>query len=212
MRWSELSQADIALVRSEADDAWSAGDAILYRLCSDHPGHREKLQVVAKLWLIGRAYSAAIERRPSADHGQPIAVKDYYLQVAVTLIESDLDAQLSKLPDAPRTLEDLIPAVVIHEGLVRNLRVHSGIDQYSFASKYLHFHKPEWFFILDSIALQGLNRLGVRSSGRLPNKIGNDEYRRFVARAWQLREDLASRGHLGLSLRQLDRLLLTWGA
>lgn len=212
MHWSKLSRKDISLARSAVDDAWSAGDAVLYRLCSEHPNHRDKLQVVAKLWLIGRAYSAGIERRPTAQDPQPLAVKEYYLRVAATLMKSDLDAQLSRLRGYPQALEDLIPALVAHGGLVRSLRSVSGIDQYSFASKYLHFHRPDWFFILDSLALHGLGRLGVRSRTRLPNKIGNDEYRRFVARAWRLREDLVSSGHSHLRIRELDRLLLHWGA
>jgi len=96
MRWSELSRKDIVLARSQVDDAWSAGDAVLYRLCSEHPDHEDVLQVVAKLWLIGRAYSAAIERRPTANTA-PIALKDYHQRAAKALKKSDLDANLSSL-------------------------------------------------------------------------------------------------------------------
>jgi hypothetical protein len=211
MRWSELSRADTALAQSEVDDAWSAGDAVLYRLCSKQSDHREVLQVVAKLWLIGRAYSAAIERHPSAHDSAPIAIKDYYLRAAALLKRSDLDDHLSGLSQDPKTLEDLIPALEAHACLVLSLRSLSGIDQYSFASKYLHFHRPKWFFILDSIALRGLGSLSVRARVRLPNYVGHAEYRKFVARAWHIREGLASDGHPRLSPRELDRLLLKYG-
>lgn len=38
-------------------------NGILYRLCEEHPGHTNEDEIVAKIWLVGRSYSAAIERR-----------------------------------------------------------------------------------------------------------------------------------------------------
>ena len=42
---------------------WDVGNEVLYDLCRQYPGHSQVDQIVAKIWLIGRAYAAAIERR-----------------------------------------------------------------------------------------------------------------------------------------------------
>lgn len=45
-----------------ADSAWDMGNQVLYDLCRRHPGHSEPGEILAKIWLIGRSYAAAIER------------------------------------------------------------------------------------------------------------------------------------------------------
>jgi hypothetical protein len=47
----------------EAQKIWDLGNDTLYRLCAEHPGHTEDHVIIAKTWLIGRAYAAAVERR-----------------------------------------------------------------------------------------------------------------------------------------------------
>ncbi|MCI0640696.1 MAG: hypothetical protein L0Y72_16605 [Gemmataceae bacterium] len=42
---------------------WDLGNAALYDLCQEHPGHKKRDEIIAKIWLIGRSYSASIERR-----------------------------------------------------------------------------------------------------------------------------------------------------
>ena len=42
---------------------WDVGNEVLYELCTKHPRHAEIPAVIAKVWLIGRSYAAAIERR-----------------------------------------------------------------------------------------------------------------------------------------------------
>jgi len=39
---------------------WDLGNKTLYGLCKDYPGHRDEREIIAKIWLIGRAYSASI--------------------------------------------------------------------------------------------------------------------------------------------------------
>ncbi len=43
--------------------SWDYGNNILYSMCKKAPNHKQIDQIVAKIWLIGRSYSAAIERR-----------------------------------------------------------------------------------------------------------------------------------------------------
>jgi hypothetical protein len=38
------------------------GNHILYRMCHKQPGHTNVDVIAGKIWLIGRAYAAAIER------------------------------------------------------------------------------------------------------------------------------------------------------
>ena len=42
---------------------WDLGNKVLYDLCSCHPHHKTDEEIIAKVWLIGRSYAAAIERR-----------------------------------------------------------------------------------------------------------------------------------------------------
>ena len=44
-------------------DCGGFGNQVLYQMCRDHPGHTDTDVISGKMWLIGRAYSAAIERR-----------------------------------------------------------------------------------------------------------------------------------------------------
>ena len=46
---------------------WEFGNSILYQMCKDNPKHDQADVVVGKIWLIGRSYAAAIERRKNAD-------------------------------------------------------------------------------------------------------------------------------------------------
>ncbi|MFC1785893.1 hypothetical protein ACFLZA_00835, partial [Candidatus Neomarinimicrobiota bacterium] len=42
---------------------WDFGNEVLYELCKKNFEHKEDDKIIAKVWLIGRAYAAAIERR-----------------------------------------------------------------------------------------------------------------------------------------------------
>ena len=44
------------------DDPWSIGNQVLYDLCRRYPYHVVDAEIVATIWLIGRAYAASIER------------------------------------------------------------------------------------------------------------------------------------------------------
>src|SRR3954468_8779052 len=44
------------------NDPWSIGNQVLYDLCRRYPRHTVDAEIVAKIWLIGRAYAASIER------------------------------------------------------------------------------------------------------------------------------------------------------
>jgi hypothetical protein len=62
---NELAEAYSAFGRD-----WGGVDDVLHELCRQHPGHRDRRSTTAKVALIGRAYSAGLERRVSPPKGQ----------------------------------------------------------------------------------------------------------------------------------------------
>lgn len=55
----KLTKRDVDLAK--ADDIWTLGNETLYKLCRDYPEHKTDKAIAAKIWLIGRAYAAAVE-------------------------------------------------------------------------------------------------------------------------------------------------------
>lgn len=209
-----VTEAAIEFARAEGADLWSVGNATLYRLCAERPTHTCARDTIAKLWLIGRSYSAAIERRRTARETTKRTVDEYYEEAARRLAASDLDTLIARVPREPPTyLAGVVPALEAHACLVDVLHALSGRKQRSFASKYLHFHVPEAFFILDSIACRGLQRLKLqRPVERLSGGVGEPEYLAFVTKVLTLQTQLASMNDSLLTPREMDRLLLRLGA
>lgn len=199
------------LVRQcQGDDAWSLGNSVLYDLCSRHPRHRVVPEVVAKVWLIGRAYSSAVERGRGEAAGPGLSNDAFYTEaVAPALRDSELDAHLRALGRLSCVgAATLGPILAAHGHLVAVLAKLTGKDKRSFASKYLHFHRPSLFFIYDSRAANALRTLGIkRRRDSVPAGV-DAQYATFASALLTLREDISARFKGSLSPRQLDRLLL----
>ena len=43
------------------DDTWDLGNNVLYDLCKNNFYHKRNSEIIAKIWLIGRAYSASLD-------------------------------------------------------------------------------------------------------------------------------------------------------
>ena len=54
-----------------AGNDWDLGNKILYDMCQQYPFHNKSSEVIAKVWLIGRSYAAAIERRKDTPKWHP---------------------------------------------------------------------------------------------------------------------------------------------
>ena len=132
-----------------ADDYTGYGNEVLYRMCEEQPLHTVTNIIRDKIWLIGRAYSAAIERK---------AGKDFNSSVAADVIKaSDIDTQISMLRAIKRpTIENLHILLTAHKKLTEIFKEVTGLEKRSLASKYLHFHAPKAVFIYDSIAKRKL--------------------------------------------------------
>src|SRR2546423_1421315 len=114
-----LDRQSIEWARSDSNDPWRVGDAVLYRLCREQPAHSDQATVVAKLWLVGRAYAAPIERRSkNTEPGTP-TLGNYYCAAADAVIDSNMDGRFKSLrARTPVQLTDFETSIEIHAHLL----------------------------------------------------------------------------------------------
>lgn len=209
-----ITKRDVDLAK--ADDIWTLGNEILYSLCRDHPEHKRDEVVAAKIWLIGRSYAAAVERRKNKAANDPITNDAFYKdKVVPAIMKSKLDEKLDSLRQFSNIDErSIVPMLEVHCYFVRRLYKITKLCKRSLASKYLHFHKPELFYIYDSMANAGLSkampkyRVGkISSDGRF-----DAPYSSYAFKLLQLQKEIKQRFGEQLTPRQLDRMLLSLGA
>ena len=200
------------LLKAMAPSPWDLSNRLLYDLCRDHPTHNQSPEVLAKVLLIGRVYAAAIERKRSNDGGTT-SDRFYIETVAPQIQRSGIDAWLASVRDArPGEPATLRLVVDVHHKTTMLFGRISGLQKRSLASKYLHFHLPEHFYIFDSRAQKEIRAF----SAILPRSstwggTSDDQYRKFAEKCHHLTEYAASRFGLRPSPRQLDNLLLYSG-
>jgi hypothetical protein len=202
------------LVRSalrDDDDPWHIGNQVLYDLCRDYPRHNNVAEIVAKIWLIGRAYSASVERRPNAD--ADVSNDRFYTEAVPNVLRQpqygldDNLTRLARLKDVDGS--NLALVLDTHGRLVKCFKKLTTLSKRSLASKYLHFHLPHLFFIYDSRAAVTIKRIDVPRTSKWPSsETADPEYARFVGAALDVRKHVSSKFRRRLTPRQLDRLLL----
>lgn len=144
--------------RTQDYDYWSFGNQILYDMCLKNPSHTNENVIIGKIWLIGRSYAAAIERIkeksvPSDDFYSDV-VAPHFLQFGV-----ELDDKLKYLKSNTEvSLDNLQEILYVHKFLVNQITEITKLEKHSLASKYLHFHLPNHFFIYDSRAAGSITR------------------------------------------------------
>jgi hypothetical protein len=190
---------------AQGPSVWDIGNRVLYDLCREHPKHTAENEIIAKIWLIGRSYAASIERRKKVDE---VGDEFYEAIVAPTMRESAIDEWLHacSTDGSPGTSK----GIAVHKQLMDLFASITDLDKRSLASKYLHFHLPESFFIYDSRARQAITKVVPRLD-KLPEISGetfDKEYKDFVRRCLWLREDISSTYSVMLTPRQIDKLLL----
>lgn len=189
-------------------------NSILYDAVAAHPSNIDRPQIIGKLMLIGRTYSASVERRKTRGH-----VKDerQALEVVIAAAEAIAVSRCSKLLDTigvnDRLTHDRLPeAVAIHLELCEALTVANNRENSSLASKYLHFHRPEFFPIVDSYVREGwswvMDELDQSYKGwRVFGKV--ERYKDWSARVLDLRDLMEDSLCETVSLRQIDNYLLS---
>jgi hypothetical protein len=202
------SQLTIEFVKEAlSSKTWDVGNQVLYDLCASYPDHSRDEIIIAKVWIIGRTYAAAIERRPSID----VAVGDAFYEtvVAPKIRCSGIDNWFRALVASSN--EDLALSLETHEKVKELFNDISGLEKRSLASKYLHFHFPERFYIFDSRACTAISKLTKPIGRSLPSlRTHDDVYARFFLRCNALKNDIVSKGGPHLLPRELDKVLLAY--
>ena len=198
--WLTVAFVNRALRRQST---WDRGNQVLYDLCRQCPGHHELDQIVAKVWLIGRSYAAAIERGAEIEEDE-----DFYVErVAPAMRSARIDRWFSPLRGLKRP--DAAAVVPVHARLTGLFKKISGKEKRSLASKYLHFHFPKSVYIFDERAARGIRV--VTSAQRLrdlPFKECDNTYARFFLRCAGFHAALEALTGRHMSPREVDTVLL----
>ena len=200
--WHARSFIEAALQRQSV---WDLGNEVLYRLCREHPDHRSADAVLAKVWLIGRSYAAAIERRRNTGLAKG---DDFYFEVVgPSMRKSDVDRWFAEL----RPLRRPDPAVVVpvHKRLTDLFEKIAGLEKRSLASKYLHFHYPRAVYIYDARAVAAIRRVSPPLRRRGGSFGESDrEYGRFFERCLAYQQELEQLLGRRVMPREVDKVLL----
>jgi serine/threonine protein kinase len=191
-------------------DVWSLGNSILYDLCKRYPKHETEEQIIAKIWLIGRSYAASIERRKQKDDKKN---EDFYVNdVALKILNSNIDQWIKEC----LTKNSIQVYLETHKRVTDLYYDISGLEKRSLASKYLHFHLPEKFFIYDSRVLSSIGKL-LKHFNENKFKISinvenyDEEYAKFYEKCFFITNKIREKYHEDLNCRQLDNLLISIG-
>ena len=203
------SVAEVAAAIKAFDADWGAVDELLYRACRDHPDHSDRRSIMAKLALIGRTYSAGVERLFTPGDGRQ----------AIGLIGdclehhgAEVDAIITGLADLSEPLsEGAMEAIVGQHGRLTTLLARHATRKASprsFVSKYLHFHNPV-VPLYDSYVVARLGRLVHGDGANRPFECPSEadvEYDRFCVRFFRLYEACRAAG-LSVTVKTLDNYL-----
>lgn len=192
-------------------DVWEFGNCILYKLCKNNFQHTQDEHILAKVLFIGRIYAAAVERRKnkSAENNDNF----YTDKIAPTFRKSKLDVKLSALKSIdPDRVESIKPVLQTHYYLTSMLEDITDLKKRSFSSKYLHFHRPDLFYIFDSRAVSALRLFTSQVPNDLKHilklKDTDSEYAKFYCKCYDLKRRIKTQLNVDLSIRQLDNLLI----
>jgi len=194
------------LKTAKEPNAWDFANSVLYKLCSDNPKHISNDIILAKIWLIGRSYAAAIERRKKSEDD---INDDFYIQKVVPrLKDKNLDLKIQKCI----TQKNDNNVLELHKYLTDIFLELTNLNKRSLASKYLHFHIPDLFYIYDSRVVRAIGELNKELKlDNFPTNISqiNDEsYSIFYLKCKRVVEKIKIEYGTELSCRQLDNLLI----
>jgi hypothetical protein len=170
----------------------------LYELCFMHRHHFRDDIVADKLRMLVRL---------CAERG--IMMRDFSPEyVAHRLGRAEVDRWFGGLATAEKL--DVALLLEVHKHMMRVLDDLSEPEARSLASKYLHFHFPELFFVFDSRVEAAAMTLGEGECGYLALTEHDPIYGRFYACARKMVEKMTPLVGRRLSPRELDRVLRAW--
>lgn len=211
--YKQYKEMEIQITKDDVDYAlgpspWDLGNQALYSLCQDYPRHDRDDAIIAKIWLIGRSYAAAIERRKNS---KDTSDEFYERTVATEIKKSELDDWLTALP--ARIIDswcELGSVITLHGRLMDLFSKITELNKRSLASKYLHFHRPDLFFIFDSRAKAAIAKVTphLNQIRAVSAENADSEYHAFCRRCQWLKESIKERFDRDVNPRQLDKILL----
>lgn len=170
----------------------------LYELCFMHRHHFSDDIVADKLRMLVRL---------CADRG--ILVRDFSPEyIAHRLGRAHVDRWFGGLATAEKL--DVALLLEVHRHMLRLFEELGEIEARSLASKYLHFHFPELFYVYDSRVAAAAVILGEGECGFLALAEHDPAYGRFYACARKLTDKMTPLVGRRLSPRELDRVLRAW--
>ena len=189
------------------DKTWQITNETLYKLCKKYPDHKISSEIIAKAIIIGRVYAASLERGDST--GKKKGDEFYRTDVVNTFKDffnkRDVKNHLRKL----RVGSNIETGCIIHSQFVETLKTLRSIQKNSFASKYLHFHFPKSFYILDSRVKKSISTIERYLTCRSRVKARNVPlYARYVRRFEAVKQRIKEQTGITLSPRELDTLLI----
>jgi hypothetical protein len=202
--------SEAAVRTAMQDDSWTLGNQVLYDMCRNHPSQSDPMAIVSKFWLIGRAYSAAVERRRTSNEKPLSNGENFYDHRLVPIYQqADFDSVFAPLYGYENISSNLKHVIEIHCTLTQTLKDVTGQWKRSLASKYLHFHFPNLFYIYDSRAESGLGGYVPQwHKQSLPTSYSDPVYYKFSLAMTALRDEIKSHYGLALSPRHLDTIVL----
>jgi hypothetical protein len=170
----------------------------LYELCFLHRHHFQDEIVADKLRMIVRL---------CAEHG--LKVNGFSPEFAAhQLGRSGVDRWFAGLATAEQI--DMALVFEMHRR-VMDVFVHLPAEQSrSLASKYLHFHFPDLFYIYDQRVEAAAIEMGDGECGYLARAERDPAYGRFFACCRKLSDKLSTLAGRRLNPRELDRVLRSW--
>jgi hypothetical protein len=198
------------LEQARASSLWNLTNQVLYDLCGKHPTHTDREAVLAKIQIIGRVYAASIERRKNKK-GDESTDSFYFSRVVPLIQQSKLDEWIDEAKSTnPDSGEALVVMVRVHNSTTDLFSKISGLNKRSLASKYLHFHVPDLFYIFDSRAERAMRQFrGVIGKPFTPGVPGDRAYSSFAAKCALVKSLCNDDFGVRLTARELDNLLLS---
>lgn len=184
---------------------WGFGNNVLYKMCEEYPLHNNKEEIVGKVWLIGRSYAAAIERTKMG--GTLETIMDNFLN-KLQPRSNYLDEAIKNIKEisVDQVQNNLKTIFELHGNLTQIMFEATNLDKRSLASKYLHFHCPNAFFIYDSRARRAINALVKKQA--LKGYLGDDEYIEFCLRVLELQKFIKNETGKLFTPREIDNFLV----
>ncbi len=208
-------------------------NVILYKMCHDYPKHDCFKIVRGKIILIGRTYAASPERQSGITKYQDQKSEEYSLDESdkKRLEKFDILTEISKklvnekfdeiLKNGKNEAESVIKIVNHMSELIHSVNTQKrtiGAPEKndiqikyspSFCSKYLHFHFPDRFPIMDQFSIKGINKRLNSNMDLSHKKARHSDYKSFCELVYYMQNNFHK--WQGWNFREIDSELIKIG-